>query len=53
MIPFIIAGAVGFGIAKLFEKDDNKKFEGGGELKYKFPNGSVVWDKSNCHKLLK
>jgi len=47
MIPFIIAGAVGFGIAKLFEKDDNKKFEGGGELKYKFPNGSVVWDKSN------
>jgi hypothetical protein len=31
MIPFIIAGAVGFGIAKLFEKDDNKKFADGGE----------------------
>jgi hypothetical protein len=31
MIPFIIAGAIGFGVAKLFEKDDNKKFAGGGE----------------------
>ena len=32
MIPFIIAGAVGFGIAKLFEKDDNKKYADGGEV---------------------
>ena len=31
MIPFIIAGAVGFGIAKLLEKDNTKKYaEGGG-----------------------
>lgn len=32
MIPFIIAGAVGFGIAKLLEKD-TKKFAGGGSVK--------------------
>ena len=31
MIPFIIAGAIGYGIAKLFEKDDNKKYAGGGQ----------------------
>jgi hypothetical protein len=30
MIPFIIAGAIGYGIAKLFEKDDTKKFVKGG-----------------------
>jgi len=30
MLPYLIAGAIGFGIAKLFEKDDNKKFAGGG-----------------------
>jgi hypothetical protein len=32
MLPYLIAGAIGFGIAKLFEKDDNKKFAGGGEI---------------------
>ena len=31
MIPFIIAGAVGFGIAKLLEKDNTKKYAGGGK----------------------
>lgn len=31
MIPFIIAGAIGFGIAKLFEKDDAEKFAKGGQ----------------------
>ena len=30
MIPFIIAGAIGFGIAKLLEKDDAEKFADGG-----------------------
>jgi hypothetical protein len=30
MIPFIIAGAIGYGIAKLLEKDDTKKFVKGG-----------------------
>jgi len=30
MIPFIIAGAVGFGIAKLLEKDTKKYAKGGG-----------------------
>jgi len=32
MIPYIIAGAIGYGIAKLLEKDDNKKYAEGGEL---------------------
>ena len=32
MIPFIIAGAVGFGIAKLLEKDTKKYAEGGDVL---------------------
>ena len=30
MIPYIIAGAIGYGIAKLVEKDDNKKYAEGG-----------------------
>ncbi len=31
MIPYIIAGVIGYGIAKLLEKDDNKEYaEGGG-----------------------
>jgi hypothetical protein len=36
MIPFIIAGAIGYGIAKLFEKDDTKKFVKGGGVENDF-----------------
>ena len=32
MLPYLIAGAIGFGIAKLFEKDDTKKFDNGGSV---------------------
>jgi len=50
MIPFIIAGAIGFGIAKLLEKDDAEKFADGGGAglyskqhdKYKFNVGDRV-----------
>jgi hypothetical protein len=32
MLPYLIAGAIGFGIAKLFEKDDTKKYVKGGSI---------------------
>ncbi len=35
MLPYLIAGAIGFGIAKLFEDDKTPKYADGGQLKYK------------------
>ena len=35
MLPYLIAGAIGYGIAKLFEEDKASKFADGGQLKYK------------------
>ena len=40
MIPFIIAGAIGYGIAKLLEEDTKKYAEGGEAGKYSI----IVWE---------
>ena len=37
MFPFIIAGAIGFGIAKLLEQDEAPKYDGGGGVNQNFP----------------
>jgi hypothetical protein len=50
MIPFIIAGAVGFGIAKLFEKDDNKKYADGGEANAVIKNLIKKYEKEYGYK---
>jgi len=58
MLPYLIAGAIGFGIAKLFEDDETPKYDDGGKLadnifdylqKKGFePLGNGLRSKSNC-----
>ena len=33
MLPYLIAGAIGFGIAKLFKEDEAPKYTDGGYIK--------------------
>jgi hypothetical protein len=40
MIPYLIAGAIGFVVAKIFDEDEEPKYEDGGkvDLSYEVPN---------------
>ena len=52
MIPFIIAGAIGFGIAKLLEKDDAEKFADGGSIRSK-KRGDKITILGNTYEFLR
>ena len=42
MIPYLIAGAIGFVVAKIFEEDEAPKFEDGGDIDYSDFRTSVI-----------
>ena len=41
MLPYLIAGAIGYGIAKLFEEDKTPKYNDGGEVKDYWENKGI------------
>ena len=42
MFPYLIAGVIGYGIAKLFEEDESPKYDDGGDIDYSDFRTSVI-----------
>ena len=42
MFPYLIAGAIGFAVAKIFESDETPKLEEGGDIDYSNFRTSVI-----------